>query len=251
MFLTNRGSEDLKNRGFVYCLRCGRIEPKGWHDENKSYLNNRASHPKPYPNHRDRPTCAGFTQIISLGTKFISDVSLFRFHLGDDVSLMPGSTLTKVTLTTIAQALAISASDTLEIDRANVGAEYRAAQTDRGRNGAEVDVYLYDTTPGGAGFVKAAVEDPKTLLRQAIGLLDGCDCESSCYKCLRSYNNRFLHHCLPPLKNALHRSASDWPTRGRFRRGCRNTTTVLNCIALKASAMINWLPLRFELMRPT
>lgn len=198
LFLTNRGSEDLKNRGFVYCLRCGRIEPKGWHDEKKAYLNNDKiqAHPKPYPNHNGREMCSGFKQVVSLGTKFISDVSLFRFHLGDEIVLPPGSTLAKVTLTTIAQAIAIGASDTLEIDRANIGAEYRAAQTDRGRSGAEVDIYLYDTTPGGAGFVKAAVEDPQSLLRQAVSLLDGCDCESSCYKCLRSYNNRFLHQDL-------------------------------------------------------
>lgn len=196
LFLTNRGSEELKNRGFVYCLRCGRIEPKGWHDQERSYLNNRANHPKPYPNHRDRPTCTGFTQIVSLGTKFISDVSLFRFQMGGDVLLPPGSTLAKISLTTVAQSLAICASDKLEIDRSNIGAEYRAAQTDKGRSGAEVDVYLYDTTPGGAGFVKAAVADPEALLRQAIELLESCDCESSCYKCLRSYGNRFLHQDL-------------------------------------------------------
>ncbi|EMB16040.1 DEAD/DEAH box helicase [Rhodopirellula europaea] len=196
LFLTNRGSEDLKNRGFIYCLRCGRVEPKGWHDQDRSYLNNRANHPKPYPNHRDRPTCTGFTQVVSLGTKFISDVALFRFQMGGDVLLSPGSTLAKLSLTTVAQALAICAADRLEIDRSNIGAEYRAAQTDRGRSGAEVDVYLYDTTPGGAGFVRAAVANSETLLRQAIELLDGCDCESSCYKCLRSYGNRFLHQDL-------------------------------------------------------
>lgn len=196
LFLTNRGSEDLKNRGFIYCLRCGRIEPKGWHDQERSYLNNRANHPKPFPNHHDQPNCIGFTQLVSLGTKFISDVSLFRLQMGGSILLPPGSTLAKVSLTTVAQALAIVASDMLEIDRANIGAEYRAAQTEKGRSGAEVDIYLYDTTPGGAGFVKAAVAKPEELLRKAISLLDGCDCESSCYKCLRSYDNRFLHQDL-------------------------------------------------------
>ena len=196
LFLTNRGSEDLRNRGFIYCLYCGRIEPSGWHNQERAYLNNHAAHPKPYPNHRDRPTCKGFVQIVSLGTRFVSDVALFRLHLGGDILLPPGSTLAKVSLTTVAQAIAICASELLEIDRASIGAEYRAAQTTAGRSGAEVDVYLYDTTPGGAGFVKAAVDNPVALLRQAIELMDGCDCESSCYKCLRSYSNRFLHNDL-------------------------------------------------------
>lgn len=196
LFLTNRGSEELKNRGFIYCLRCGRIEPKGWHDQVRSYLNNGVAHPKPFPDSREQANCSGFVQLVSLGTKFISDVSLFRFEMGDSVLLPPGSTIAKICLTTVAQALAIVAADMLEIDRSNIGAEYRAAQTDRGSTGAEVDVYLYDTTPGGAGFVKAAVADPQLLLSKAIGLLEGCNCESSCYKCLRSYDNRFVHQDL-------------------------------------------------------
>lgn len=196
LFLTNRGSEDLKNRGFIYCLKCGRIEPKGWHDPARAYLNNRAAHPKPFPDNRDQPTCTGFVQTVSLGTKFISDVSLFRFRMGNGVLLPPGSTLTKICLTTVAQALAIVSSDMLEIDRANIGAEFRAAQTEQGSRGAEADVYLYDTTPGGAGFVKAAAADPVALLNHAVELLSDCDCESSCYKCLRSYGNRFLHQDL-------------------------------------------------------
>ena len=195
LFLTNRGSEDLNNRGFIFCLKCGRIEPKGWHDT-KAYLNNRANHPKPFPDHRDKQVCTPFTQLVSLGTRFVSDVSLFRFHLGEGVQLLPGSNLAKISLTTVAQALAIVTADMLEIDRANIGAEFRAAQTSKGSGGSEVDVYLYDTTPGGAGFVKAAVADPSRLIEKAIGLLSGCSCESSCYQCVRSYGNRFLHQHL-------------------------------------------------------
>jgi hypothetical protein len=84
--------------------------------------------------------------------------------MGNGVLLPPGSTLTKICLTTVAQALAIVSSDMLEIDRANIGAEFRAAQTEQGSRGAEADVYLYDTTPGGANllvtnaFVRTAID---------------------------------------------------------------------------------------------
>lgn len=196
LFLTNRGSEELKNRGFIYCLKCGRIEPKGWHEPTRAYLNNRVAHPKPFPDSHDQPNCSGYVRIVSLGTKFRSDVSLFRFRMGNGVLLPPGDTITRICLTTIAQALAIVASDLLEIDRSNIGAEFRAAQTARGSTGAEADVYLYDTTPGGAGFVKVAVSNPLDLFSRAVKLLAECDCESSCYKCLRSYGNRFLHQDL-------------------------------------------------------
>lgn len=192
LFLTNRGPEEQINRGFHYCLRCGRIEPRGWQSA-QARLGQRGNHLKPYPNHRNQPNCAGFIRTVSLGTRFISDVSLFRFHLGSGVLLGPGSNLAKTTLTTIAQAIGIVAANLLEIDLANIGAEYRAAQTVRGKGGAEVDIYLYDTTPGGAGFVKAAAKDSEKLIREALDLLEGCDCEGSCYRCLRSYNNRFHH----------------------------------------------------------
>lgn len=199
LFLTNRGSEDLQNRGFCYCSKCGRIEPKGWQSE-KAYLNRGERHKKPYPNHGDQEFCTGrFSQLVTLGTRFRSDVSLLRFHLGDDLVLPPGSTLAKLCLTSVAQALAIVAAELLEIDRANIGAEYRAAQTEAGRKGNEVDIYLYDTTPGGAGFVRSAVQQPESLLRKAIELMQSCDpkkCDTSCYQCLRSYDNRFLHQDL-------------------------------------------------------
>jgi hypothetical protein len=192
LFLTNRGSEELADRGFIYCLTCGRIEPKGWRSE-QSKLNARLAHIKPYPNHLGHPNCKGFLQTVSLGTRFPSDVALLRLQFGNGLLLPPGSSLARLTLTTIAQALAVVAADSLEIDRANIGAEFRPALTPQGRAGIEADIYLYDTTSGGAGFVRAAAADPVRLLEATLSLLEGCDCSGSCYKCLRSYSNRFLH----------------------------------------------------------
>ncbi|TWU10520.1 DEAD/DEAH box helicase [Allorhodopirellula heiligendammensis] len=202
LFLTNRGAEGPIDRGFILCTWCGRIEPAGWRDPDRAYLNNsyrtraRIPHPKPFPNHREKPNCTGLMKIVSLGTTFRSDVSLFRFRMGDNVMLMPGTSLAKICLTTIAQAVALVAAEDLELDRGNIGAEFRAAQTPGGKQGTEVDLYLYDTTPGGAGFVKAAVRDPVKLLADASALLKACSCGTSCYKCLRSYDNRFLHQDL-------------------------------------------------------
>ena len=56
-----------------------------------------------------------------------------------------------------------------------------------------IDLYLYDQAAGGAGFVKAAARDPHRLVDAALDLLDRCDCDDSCYQCLRSYKNRYDH----------------------------------------------------------
>lgn len=81
----------------------------------------------------------------------------------------------------------------LEIERGNVGGEYRPALTAGGETGDEVDVYLYDTTSGGAGFVQSATRDPRAFLETTLELLEDCDCTHSCYKCLHTYENRYYH----------------------------------------------------------
>jgi hypothetical protein len=58
-------------------------------------------------------------------------------------------------------------------------------------------VILSDATPGGAGYVRRLLEEPRfsarTLLAEALALLDcprGPDCTTSCNKCLNDYSNQ-------------------------------------------------------------
>ena len=62
-------------------------------------------------------------------------------------------------------------------------------------------IIVYDNVPGGAGLV-ARLED-KDILRACLvtarSRVDGkCGCgeDTSCYGCLRSYRNQFVHHNL-------------------------------------------------------
>ena len=41
--------------------------------------------------------------------------------------------------------------------------------------------------------MKTAARDPQRLVDAALDLLDRCDCDDSCYQCLRSYKNRYDH----------------------------------------------------------
>jgi SNF2 family DNA or RNA helicase len=58
------------------------------------------------------------------------------------------------------------------------------------------DLILYDSVPGGAGYVKKTAVQIDAVINSARALLDGCQCERSCYKCLRSYENQFEHTLL-------------------------------------------------------
>jgi superfamily II DNA/RNA helicase len=59
------------------------------------------------------------------------------------------------------------------------------------------NLIIYDAVAGGAGHSRRIVTpDGKVLskvIQRAIKMMDDCDCEPSCYKCLRSYYNQKLH----------------------------------------------------------
>ena len=193
LVLTNTGSRDKMNPGFLYCPRCGRAEPNGW----GAGRFQRGGHPRPNPDkHPHSANCTGTPVVLALGNEFETDIALFRFQLASGVSLPPGSTVAKVVLTTVAEALASAASEILEIEASEIGAEYRVAMTSGGRTGNQVEVYLYDLTPGGAGFVSAATAKPAALFEEALARLESCDCTHSCYECLRSYKNKWDHKYL-------------------------------------------------------
>lgn len=183
-----------KNDGYSYCLKCGRIEAA---TEEKPILF--AAHPKPYPDDKE-PTCGGdrTAQHIVLGTDFITDVVLFSLKVASPLQLKPGQYPTDVALRTVSEALAKAACELLEIEPGELMAEYRPALTRDGRLGKEAEIFLYDTLPGGAGFSTQLVNRGEELFERALHLMKTCpeQCDASCYRCLRSFKNKFEHGLL-------------------------------------------------------
>ncbi len=193
LVLTNTGSRDQMRPGFLYCPMCGRAEPNGW----AAGRFQRGGHPRPNPNHHPHgASCNGRPTVVVLGNEFITDIALVRFQLSESVTLPPGSTVAKIVLTTVAEALAAAAAKLQGIEESDLGAEYRVAMTSGGRTGHQVEVYLYDLTPGGAGFVRSAARKAQRLFEQALKRLESCSCTHSCYECLRSYKNKWDHKYL-------------------------------------------------------
>ncbi len=67
-----------------------------------------------------------------------------------------------------------------------------------GREGREAEIYLYDTLPGGAGFAQRVDGLGLAVFEEALRILESCpdNCDRSCYRCLRSYKNKFEHDLL-------------------------------------------------------
>ena len=191
LLVTNRGPRD---EGYNYCTRCGLIEPTA-----SSTSEVGAAHRKPFPDSQ-QPNCAGgrMTTGLTLGTDFITDVLLVSIRVDSPLALHPRLLATDVALRTLSDALTIAACRVLELDSNELQAEYRPALTDPGREGREAEIYLYDTLPGGAGFAERVGRLGSTVFEEALRILEGCPeaCDRSCYRCLRSYKNKFEHDLL-------------------------------------------------------
>lgn len=191
LLVTNTGPQ---GEGYTYCTRCGLIEPTAVPSGTIS-----GEHNKPFPDPRD-PVCQGSasTRGLVLGTDFISDVLLISLRVDAPLILRPGALATDVVLRTISEAMTIAATTRLDIDAGELQAEYRPALTLEGQGGLEAEIYIYDTLAGGAGFSRRVGQLGVSIFEDAIGLLENCpaNCDYSCYRCLRSFKNRFEHDLL-------------------------------------------------------
>jgi len=191
LLVTNRGPRD---EGYTYCTKCGLIEPTALP---KGVVG--ASHRKPYVDVRD-PNCqgGGATKGLVLGTDFITDVLLVSMSVQPPLTLLPSLLATDVALRTMSEALTKAACARLELEANELQAEYRSALTPAGRDGLEAEIYFYDTLPGGAGFAQRVGDLGLVVFEDALRVLESCpeDCDRSCYRCLRSYKNKFEHDLL-------------------------------------------------------
>lgn len=191
LLVTNTGP---RNEGYTYCTRCGMIEPTATASDVVT-----GTHRKPYPD-QNEPNCPGSasTKGLVLGTDFISDVLLVRVKVASPMTLRPEFLSTHIALRTIAEALTIAATRRLDIEATEIQAEFRPALTALGSEGLEAEIYLYDTLSGGAGFTRRVRDLGLEIFEVTLNLLERCpvNCDESCYRCLRSFRNRFEHNLL-------------------------------------------------------
>ena len=197
LLVTNRGP---RNEGYTYCVLCGLIEPTAVPEGTVL-----GPHRKPFPDPRE-PNCPGgrATKGMVLGTDFITDVLLVSLSVLPPLVLRPSFLATDVALRTVCEAVTKAACDLLELEANELQAEYRPALTPAGRDGKEAEIYVYDTLPGGAGFSQQVGKLGVSVFEKALNILENCpdDCDRSCYRCLRSYKNKFEHDLLDRIIGA-------------------------------------------------
>jgi ATP-dependent helicase YprA (DUF1998 family) len=188
LLITNTGSPSGQRPHFLYCPRCGRAEPNGW---SSGLLQAGLSHPR--PEEPSGASCSGSPVTVVLGNSFETDIALFRLVLTEGCALPAGSVAARIASTTLVSAMSHAAASLLDIQSDDLEGGYRPAMTPGGEHGTEIELFLYDVAPGGAGFSQIAAAQAGELFTRTLEILEGCDCTHSCYKCLRSYKNKYHH----------------------------------------------------------
>jgi hypothetical protein len=184
------------DRGFLICAWCGWGTP---------YL---GSSPKKHPRLIGRnDDCSGPLELRSLAHKYQTDLL--------ELSLDPthAARLDAVAWLSTLYALLQGASGLLEISRGDIdGTLYRGV-------GQQISIVLYDAVAGGAGHVGRIAARLPDVLEAAYVRVSSCECgpETSCYQCLRVFNNERVHEDLrrgsaaDVLSSLLGRPADSWP----------------------------------------
>jgi superfamily II DNA/RNA helicase/ribosomal protein L40E len=128
--------------------------------------------------------CTGAFEIYQLGHHFMTDVLQLRFELPfrDE----------KSAIQSLLYAILNGASDALEIPREDIGGLVFYPD-------GKPSLLLYDTTPGGSGHVEMIDHQLRQALEGALKRVehcDGCGRDTSCYSCLRGYDNQPVHDLL-------------------------------------------------------
>ena len=185
--------EGRRGEGFYLCGACGagfRTRPR------------QNSHKTP-----QGQDCRGTLEQVSLGHEFVTDVLQMQFH-----PLPPSGTDIVPFAFSLAYAVVEGAAEVLEVPSIDLSATVAHSELH-----AVPPIILYDNVPGGAGLVARLEREDvlKGCLQAALKRVEGgCGCtpNTSCYGCLRSYRNQFVHQLLQrgPIQRYLESVLSAW-----------------------------------------
>lgn len=171
-------NEGFQGTGFRICPKCGKQVHKGSAQCNGT-LNGL---PCPGWPQRDANSALGFMQN--------TDTLYIKFSSTTHILLPPPQD--QPFWLSLQYALLQGASRALQLERKDIdGVLFPESDGFNWRP----TIVLYDNVPGGAGYVKRIEEEIEKVVAAALETV-ACNCEKSCYRCLREYSNQWEHHLL-------------------------------------------------------
>ena len=193
----NKGVGD---RGFIVCPDCGRTEPVFGEGYPNSIMM-RGGVPRSHANPLEQGVMCDSPAIgpYFLGHQFPTDILLIQIKRNGPFVCSPADTLersgraSRAALTSLVEAICLAASRTLQIEEGELSGNWCPVL---GENSQDAQIFLYDLLPGGAGYTRLVKQRLAEVFDETEKLLSVCDCETSCYRCLRHYGNNFYHASL-------------------------------------------------------
>jgi len=192
--VVNRGlrmADGSTARGFDVCIGCGFAtdteEEKQDQDEDQDEEPEASGHTLRCPGRKDRSG-----QFVKQGVWLTARIR------GDVIEIvLPQATRTPGFFSwrlTLAEALKIGVRQIMQAGQRDL------ASFEARRNAEPFSIVIYDTMPGGTGYIPKLFANSGEGLKQAaaesLGRLENCDCSSSCHRCLRDFWNQRVHHLL-------------------------------------------------------
>jgi hypothetical protein len=193
LLVANFGADE---DGFEVCTDCGAVSREG-------PLSN--PHARPYPKdlrfvgeYDWDDQCTGSTVTTSFSHRFPSDLTVLQIPLGDEMEFVPSEAWFETPGQSLAEALVMGASRALGIEDDELEGGFRTRSAEHADIDARgvIEVFLFDTTAGGAGFSSRVWEEFDAVCAEARSILESCSCDTACHNCLRRYQNRHLHDSL-------------------------------------------------------
>lgn len=173
------------NDHFYVCDRCGYAISSTSGKEEKDFNSFAKSYEKKHKSPWGKE-CSGLLYRKDLCHSFKTDVVRITF----------GSSRAKnqSTMLSVMCALLEAVSSVLDIERTDIKGCLHKVRFERSMI---YEIILYDAVAGGAGHVRRLVTDDcgvfQKVIQKAISLTKGCNCNPSCYNCLRNYYNQTIH----------------------------------------------------------
>lgn len=220
LVIANRGPE---NAGFDICGLCGAAVPAQAHGT-ESLI--RGLKP-PYISsaNNSRAFCAhDFHHSVVIGGTFNTDMVIFQIETdAEEVCSDYNNPWLREATASLAEAFRLAAVSLLDIDfnELCVGSRRRFAGST-----TYIDIYLFDALSSGAGYssLLANEEIIDRLLGEVRSVLNDCDCDRACLRCLKHFKNKQLH-------GLLNRFAAldllNYAMNGTVQSKCRQTATKL------------------------
>ena len=182
LLIMNQGPN---SEGFTICCDCGAAVPGDKLEELKKI---KQPYMHPFIRGKECPHCGKIANTF-LGYQFLTDMILFEIELDStQIDCDLKSMWIDSAAVSLSEAVALAASQLLDIDFNDIKSGYRIRHSN---NGVYVDIYLFDSLSSGAGYSSLLTNRIDELFELTRTILH-CQnhCETACHDCLEHYWNQ-------------------------------------------------------------